>query len=151
MTVSRGAAFVLLGSLLSCAALALDQKDEDIGSAPATVAQQEPPTTKPVNLKALPQDIPVTTLNRLMKRYGRELGVECNYCHVENRDTGKLDYISDDNPKKETTRTMIAMLEDINDRHLAQLGGDQRYSSDVSCGTCHQGRANPPAWEARRR
>lgn len=138
MTVLRGTFLALLAGVLSCVALAFDE-------------QQEPPTTRPVNLKVLPKDIAVVSLNRLMKRYERELGVQCSYCHVENRDTGKLDYVSDDNSKKETARIMIAMLDDINDRHLAQLGGDQRYSADISCGSCHQGRANPPSWEARRK
>jgi mono/diheme cytochrome c family protein len=106
---------------------------------------------RPVNLKVLRKDIAPARLERLMKRYERELGVTCSYCHVENRDTGELDYVSDENPKKETARIMIAMLDEINERHLAQLGGDQRYAADVSCGSCHQGRANPPVWEARRR
>lgn len=141
MRVWRGKLIALLSGVLSCAALAFDPPAE----------RQEPPTTRPENLKVLPKDIPLVSLNRLMKRYERELGVSCSYCHVENRDTGKLDYISDDNAKKETTRIMMAMLDDINDRHLAQLGGDQRYSADISCGSCHQGRANPPAWEARRK
>lgn len=103
------------------------------------------------NLQSLPEDITVPRLARLMKRYEKDLGVACSYCHVENRETGKLDYVSDDNPKKNIARIMIAMLDDINDKHLSRLGGDQRYSTPVTCGSCHLGRANPQAWEARRR
>ncbi|MFT3763811.1 MAG: c-type cytochrome [Pseudoxanthomonas sp.] len=103
-----------------------------------------------VNLQVLPADLGVPRLGRLMKGYKRDLGVECSYCHVENRDTGKLDYASDENPKKAIARIMISMLDDINDRHLAQLGGDVRYAAPVTCGSCHRGRANPPAWEGAR-
>lgn len=53
-----------------------------------------------------------------MERYKKDLGVACSYCHVENRETGKLDYAPDENPKKHIARIMIAMLDDINDRHL---------------------------------
>ncbi len=104
-----------------------------------------------MNLQVLRRDMPPAKLGKLMKRYEQELGVSCSYCHVENRDTQKLDYASDENPAKQTARIMIAMLDDINDKHLAQLGGDRRYAVPVSCGSCHQGRANPPAFESVRR
>ncbi len=138
MAAWRATVLVMLGCVLSCAAPAADPTDEL-------------PLTKPVNLKAMPTDISVSNLNRAMKRYNRELGVACSYCHVENRDTGKVDYISDENAKKETARIMITMLEDINDKYLAQLDGDVRYTADMGCGTCHQGRANPPPFESKAR
>lgn len=148
--VSYGTVFALLNCVLSYTALATGpQGGSKAGSTPAATIGEEPLPL--VNLQVLPKDITVATLKRLMRGYERELGVECSYCHVENRDTGELDYVSDENPKKEIARIMIAMLEDINGRHLAQLGGDRRYAADVSCGSCHQGRANPPSWEMRRR
>lgn len=113
----------------------------------AATGAQDFLTADPVNLKVLPVDISTSTLRRLMRGFKRDLGVECRYCHVENKDTGKLDFASDENPKKPIARAMIAMLDDINDRHLAQLGNDVRYATPVTCGTCHHGRANPPVWE----
>ncbi len=130
MPVSRGTLFALLSPFLCVPVAAGDEK-------PA----------RPVNLQVLRADIAPLALGRLMKRYERELGVSCSYCHVENRDTAKRDYVSDENPRKQTARVMIAMLEDINDRHLAQLGGDRRYAAQVTCGSCHQGRANPPEFQ----
>jgi hypothetical protein len=121
------------------------------GAAAATWPQEPAAPAKPQNLQVLPDDIAPRSLGRLMKRYEQDLGVACSYCHVENRDTGKLDYASDENPKKQTARIMIAMLDDINERHLAQLGGDQRYGAGITCGSCHQGRANPQPYEARAR
>lgn len=109
--------------------------------------RREPPA-KPVNLQVLPQDIAPKALGALMKRYEKDLGVSCAYCHVENRDTGKVDYVSDENPMKHTARVMIGMLADINEKHLAQLG-DRRYAVPVTCGSCHQGRSNPPTFEGR--
>lgn len=148
MRMLRGLACVLAGGLCSWAAPALDSGAPAMEEAAPAAAAKAP--AKPVNLTVL-KDMPVARLERVMKRYERELGVTCSYCHVENRDTGELDYASDENPKKETARIMIAMLDDINERHLARLGGDQRYAADITCGSCHQGRANPPSWEARRR
>jgi photosynthetic reaction center cytochrome c subunit len=109
----------------------------------------EVPRSKPVNLKVLPQDISPAKLGKLMKRFEQELGVSCRHCHVENAETQKLDYASDDNAAKQTARIMIAMLNDINDKYLSQLGGDRRYATPVTCGSCHQGQSNPPAFEGK--
>lgn len=140
MSVSREAALGLLLSLfVSGAVLSAGDQDAEGTSAP------------PRNLQVLPKDLAPRSLVRLMKRYEQDLGVTCSYCHVENRDTGKLDYVSDENPKKHIARIMIAMLDDINDVHLAQLGADTRYAAGVTCGSCHRGRANPQAFEGRSR
>jgi hypothetical protein len=105
------------------------------------------PTGAPGNLQVLPEHLSRAGVRSLMKQYERALGVSCNYCHVEDRDSGVIDYASDENPRKHTARLMIAMLKDINDRHLVQLGGDRRYAQPVTCGSCHQGRATPQAFE----
>jgi hypothetical protein len=112
---------------------------------------QEPPPRRPVNLQVLPKDTAPATLGKLMKRFEKELGVSCSHCHVEDPQTQKLDYASDDNPAKQTARLMIAMLDEINGKYLAQLGGDRRYSVPVTCGSCHQGQSSPPVFEARSR
>ena len=114
----------------------------------ASVAEQsQKESSAPVtNLQVLPGELSRVEVRALMKQYERELGVSCNYCHVEDRDSGFIDYASDDNPRKHTARIMIAMLNDINSKHLAQLGGDRRYAVPVTCGNCHQGQANPPAY-----
>jgi hypothetical protein len=104
------------------------------------------PAKPPTNLQVLPASLSQFELRDLMKQYERDLGVSCNYCHVEDRDSGVIDYATDDNPRKHTARIMIAMLDDINGTHLTQLGGDRRYAAAVTCGSCHQGRANPQAF-----
>jgi hypothetical protein len=101
------------------------------------------------NLKVLPADIPHARLRKLMRGYESDLGVSCSYCHVEDRDTGVIDYASDENTRKLTARVMISMVETINEEYLAKLGGDSRYSNQVTCGSCHQGHGSPLAFEAR--
>jgi len=139
MTVSRGFVLALLGSLWIGAAIAMDSQ-EPLPSVPRS---------KPVNLQVLPKDMSAARVGKLMKRFEQDLGVKCSHCHVENPQTQKLDYISDENPRKQTARLMISMLTDINDKYLAQLGGDRRYSLPVTCGSCHQGQSNPPAFEGK--
>lgn len=107
------------------------------------------PLHKPVNLKVLPQDIAPPALGKLMKSFESDLGVKCSKCHVEDPATGKLDYASDQNPAKDKARIMITMLRDINDKYLAQLGGDRRYAAKVTCGSCHQGNSSPQDFDGR--
>lgn len=146
MSTLRAISPVLLGCILSGAAIATDLLQP---AAPAEKAESQVPRSKPVNLKVLPADIAPAHLGKMMKRFEKDLGVSCSYCHVENRDTAKLDYISDDNPRKQTARLMMTMLDDINGKYLAQLETDRRYAVPVTCGSCHLGRANPQAYEPR--
>lgn len=140
MNVRVLAALVLGGSVLGCAATMASQHGS-VGVSPA--AAQEAAHAKPTNLRVLPKDISQSDLNGLMREYDEELGVSCGYCHTENPQTGKLDYGSDENPRKQTARIMITMLRDINSKYLAQLG-DPDYPVLVTCGNCHQGQTNPP-------
>jgi hypothetical protein len=147
MTVSRGAILAVLTCFLSAAALTAysqDQGEETVGGA---ANGQEPWRSKPVNLQVLPKDTSIASIGKLMKRIAQDLGVSCSHCHVENPQTQKLDFVSDENPAKQTARLMIAMLNDINNKYLAQLGGDRRYEVPVTCGSCHQGQSSPPAFE----
>ncbi len=101
----------------------------------------------PNNLRVLPKDSSAADIKNLMDQYGRELGVKCEYCHTRSAQTQKPDYASDDNPAKQTARVMIAMLDEINTKYLAQLD-DQKYPVLVTCGNCHQGQADPPGFGA---
>ena len=107
----------------------------------------EVPRGKPVNIKVLPKDISTAEIKKVMKRFETDLGVECDHCHVEDPNTRKFDYASDDNPAKSSARLMIAMLKDINEKYLPQLGADSRYAAPVTCGSCHQGQSSPPTFD----
>jgi hypothetical protein len=122
-----------------------------LGAACLTTAANTPSSEpasapKPKNLRVLPANSSAADIKSLMEQYGDELGVKCEYCHTRNAGTQSLDYASDDNPAKQTARVMIAMLNEINTKYLAQLD-DQKYAVLVSCGNCHRGHVDPPEFE----
>jgi len=104
----------------------------------------------PVNLRVLPKDTSAADVKSLMEQYNQDLGVTCDHCHSTDIHTRKPDYASDDNPAKQTARLMIAMLNEINTRYIAQLD-DQKYVTMVTCGNCHQGQTEPPEFIPRPR
>ncbi len=92
-------------------------------------AGKRPDPGPPTNLKILK----VTTrpeVVQIMRTFTAGLGVQCNYCHVQGNNA------SDDNPKKEVARKMIAMVQQVN----ANFPDGKMH---VSCYTCHRGEAEP--------
>ncbi len=87
---------------------------------------QQPP--EPKNLKVL--KIPPAELIPTMRSYAAALGIKCDHCHMAR------DFASDENPKKEIARAMIAMAQDINSKfHDGKV--------HVTCYTCHRGATKP--------
>jgi Photosynthetic reaction centre cytochrome C subunit len=84
----------------------------------------QPP--QPKNLKILKPEGLITT----MRSFGAALGQECQYCHVRG------DFASDDNPKKNIARMMIAMAGEVN----AKFPDGKPH---VTCYTCHRGEPTP--------
>ena len=137
--------------ILSCSVLgipigAASQVPENAKKSGGTVSATSASHPKPTNLKVLPKDMSGDDVNKLMHSYQQYLGVPCGYCHEENPQTKQIDYASDENPIKETARFMVSMTSDINNKYLAQLG-DRRYAEPLTCGNCHQGQVQPPAFE----
>jgi hypothetical protein len=94
-----------------------------------------PPPDLPVeqtkkNIKVL-QGLPSSQLIPVMAFMSNSLGVTCAHCHTK-------DWESDEKPEKNAARKMIALQRVINEQ---QFGGKLA----VTCNTCHQGRAKPPA------
>ncbi len=147
--VRVAAALVLGGSALGCVASLASQHGSHRADTvvQADAVSQSGAAIRTTNLRVLPKDISAAELDGLMHRYDEELGVSCGYCHAENPQNGKINYASDENPRKETARLMIAMLRDINTKYLAQLG-DPSYPVAVTCGNCHQGQTNPPDFDS---
>lgn len=75
-----------------------------------------------------------------MRVYTQALGVECIFCHVDGPN-GRLNYRSNDNPRKQVARNMIAMTADING--MIGLGKSEHSTTRVTCLTCHRGVPNP--------
>jgi hypothetical protein len=97
------------------------------------------------NLKVLPKNISQKQLSAIMvDQFEDELGVSCNFCHSENKETHKPDYASDEKPEKQITRLMMRMTNGINRKYFKlrhAMIGDSTVI--VSCGTCHQGKPIP--------
>jgi len=100
-------------------------------------AQQQPPRTEGKtaeqvykNIKVL-RGTPADSFNQTMHLISGQLGVDCEYCHLEK------DRVSDEVEAKRTTRQMMRMMNDINKR---SFNGKQV----VTCYTCHRGSPAPP-------
>src|SRR2546429_4162344 len=82
----------------------------------ATTMAQAAPTEKTVeqvfkNIKVL-NGMPQSQLYPAMRFMAASLGFQCGSCHVFKN--GQLDSAADDKPEKQTARTMIKMVLDIN-------------------------------------
>jgi photosynthetic reaction center cytochrome c subunit len=131
-TFSEKARALIHPTLLAAAvtfvlAISLGTQAQQSQTAPAagekTAAQQFK------NIQVL-KDIPASQLIPGMRYITTALGVECNYCHVDQN------FPSDDKQAKQTARRMMTMLFAINDNNF---GG----RPEVSCFTCHQGHHEP--------
>ena len=91
--------------------------------APKTAVQQFK------NIQVL-KDIPADQLIPSMQFIANSLGVECDFCHVENA------FDKDDKDEKKTARKMMAMMITINQENF-------EGKKEVSCNTCHRGTPHP--------
>lgn len=109
------------------------------------------------NLHILPKDISKDQLDSVMHHFTAALGVKCNYCHVHNTETDKMDFASDAKPEKQIARKMMLMSIDINKNHFVQIEEtlDSTFIQPkdtaavsymlkyVTCYTCHHGDPHP--------
>lgn len=144
------AALILGGSVFAVATLGAASQGPSEKTTEVSPSAQPAVRPRPRNLKVLPKEMSGDDVDKLMHQYEQYLGVPCGYCHEENPDTKQVDYASDENPTKETARFMISMTSDINNKYLAQLG-DRRYADPITCGNCHKGQVQPPAFELKPR
>lgn len=92
------------------------------------------------NLKVLPKNISVDSLNGIMDSYKKALGVKCGFCHVMRDKNGLEDYASDSLPHKEAARDMMRMTMDVNKKYFPS---GTKYVETVTCNTCHKGKQEP--------
>ncbi|MGN8071981.1 c-type cytochrome [Mucilaginibacter sp. SG564] len=97
------------------------------------------------NLKVLPKNISGDNLHKVMEEWEHSLGVHCNFCHVRNEETKKMDWASDAKPEKEMARDMFKMMNKINQKyfHAKKDSLGMILQSGVNCNTCHRGTAHP--------
>ena len=112
--------FILATTLLAGLTLSAQEKTQDKASQP----QPNPTNLKVLKVTTRPEVV------QIMRTFTAGLGTQCNYCHVQ----GNM--ASDENPKKETARHMIQMVQEIN-------GKFPDGKMLVTCYTCHRGETQP--------
>jgi hypothetical protein len=107
-----------------------------LSAGPVLAAQQQAPnspgkTAEQVykNIQVL-QGTPADQFLPEMRLFGAALGVDCNFCHVEE------DRSKDDKGSKQIARTMISMVREINKNSF-------RGQLAVTCYSCHRGNVAP--------
>jgi len=107
------------------------------------MAQQWSWPEEPENLQVL-EGFGGQRLGNVMRGFSRALGVRCAHCHVgeDGASLSTYDFASDEKVAKNTARTMLAILGDVNDRlDTIEPSGDQAVN--MWCHTCHRGRPRP--------
>ena len=118
-------------------------------SVTAAAALKDPEPVHYTNLKVLPKNISSKELQGMMvDDFQDALGVNCSFCHANNKNGRGLDFASDAKPEKEITREMMRMTLGINKKYLhvkhPKIGSSAMV---VSCNTCHKGQAFPDGTE----
>jgi hypothetical protein len=150
--LSRSAAAALLAL---CALNVLAQAPQPPSAEGA--GHPHPPAPTPKNLKVLPKNLTGEQVMDIMHGWRTQLGVECNTCHTvdptHTMPNGKpaLNFPDDSKPEKRTARLMVKMTEEINKNYTSKVESKQNNDASakmVSCGTCHRGKFDPPAFVA---
>lgn len=111
----------------------------------AATAPQQREEPKLVNLKVFPKNVPYRVLDHAMDVWSASLGVRCNFCHVRDAQTNKMDFASDAKPEKQMAREMYKMTAKINTKYFKATKdslGMVIYTG-VNCNTCHKGVSHP--------
>ena len=93
----------------------------------------------PSNLQVMPKDIPREQLIAGMQTIAQSLGVQCNYCHVQEGRGGRNDFASDEKQPKKTARQMMIFARELNEKLPAAIGKAPNETTRVGCMTCHRG------------
>jgi cytochrome c553 len=92
------------------------------------------------NLQVLPKNIRPDSLDKIMDGFNAALGVNCAFCHKENKQTKLMEPEKDSKPEKEIARNMMRMTMDINKNYF-QFNEEVTVAQvqAVTCYTCHKG------------
>lgn len=94
------------------------------------------------NAQVLPADTDTQRLRGTMIMFAQSLKVRCSHCHVgTGNDLSQYDFASDENPKKETARDMLRLMNSLNTDQLPAIAG--LSEPQVTCFTCHRGSIEP--------
>jgi tetratricopeptide (TPR) repeat protein len=133
--MKRWSVFVMVVAIMSFAAVIASAQTP----AAAGAGQRAGGPPAPSNLQVMPKDIPRDQLIAGMQNIAQALGVQCNYCHVQEGRGGRNDMASDEKPTKKTARQMMIFARELNDKLPAAIGKAPNETTRVGCMTCHRG------------
>jgi tetratricopeptide (TPR) repeat protein len=91
----------------------------------------------------MPKETPREQVLQAMQQFTQSLGVQCNYCHVQEGRGGRNDMASDEKPTKKTARALMIFARDLNEKLPTVVGKPADNTLRVGCMTCHRGVAVP--------
>jgi tetratricopeptide (TPR) repeat protein len=91
------------------------------------------------NLQIIPKDTPREQVITQMQNIAAALGVQCNYCHVQEGRGGRNDFATDEKPPKKAARGMMLLAREINGKMPEAVGKAADATTRVGCATCHHG------------
>src|SRR5512140_2509209 len=95
------------------------------------------------NVQVLSSTLTHDELIGVMRGFTKALGVHCDHCHMLIPGGGErdFDFPSDAKPEKNVARTMLRMVQTINNEYVGKVNA---HGQRVMCGTCHRGHSVPP-------
>jgi tetratricopeptide (TPR) repeat protein len=99
-------------------------------------------------LQYFPKTVSREELIGVMRGFSFSLNVRCEYCHAgrDTNDLRQMNFASDEKETKRTARTMLRMVDAINQGFIAKLG--RTAPNRVECVTCHHGLSIPTTMNA---
>ena len=91
------------------------------------------------NLQIIPKDTPREQVLATMQSIAGALGVQCNYCHVQEGRGGRNDFATDEKAPKKAARGMMILAREINAKLPEAIGKSADATTRVGCATCHRG------------
>ena len=104
-----------------------------------TAAVSAPAAPEHKNLQVLDKNISKDDLKKMMEGFAAQLGVKCQFCHVEEL------YEKDDRKQKSDARKMIKLVTEMKARK-AEFFKLTVKESAIQCAMCHRGKPQPEAF-----
>jgi len=91
------------------------------------------------NLQVLDKSISKDDLKKMMEGFAAQLGVKCQFCHVEEQ------YEKDDKKQKLDARKMIKLVLEMKSRKPEFFKTTVKENA-IQCSMCHRGKPQPEAF-----
>jgi hypothetical protein len=150
-------AALLVLALFTVSAVTQESEHASPNSDPpaAGTTHPHPPAPPPKNLKVLPKTLTGDQVHDIMHKWEAQLGVKCDTCHTVDPNKKMpnghpaLNFADDSKPEKKTARLMVKMTMELNQKYTSKVESkreNEASAKEVSCGTCHRGNFDPPAF-----